>query len=44
MLDEFYDLATSNMRKAETMIAERLEKAEEEDIDLPLKTPSRYLW
>jgi len=36
--DEFYDLATSNMRKAETMIAERLEKAEEEDIDLPLKT------
>ena len=37
--DEFYDLATSNMRKAETMIAERLEKAEEEEIDLPLKTP-----
>ncbi len=36
--DEFYDLATANMRKAETMIAERLEKAEEEDIDLPLKT------
>src|SRR6266403_795464 len=37
-VDEFYDLATANMRKAETMIAERLEKAEEEDIDLPLKT------
>ncbi len=36
--DEFYGLATSNMRKAETMIAERLEKAEEEEIDLPLKT------
>ncbi len=36
--DEFYDLATANMRKAETMIAERLEKAEEEEIDLPLKT------
>src|SRR6266478_4355217 len=37
-VDEFYDLATSNMRKAETMIAERLEAAEEEDIDIPLKT------
>src|SRR6266403_2988243 len=36
--DEFYEQATSNMRMAERQIAERLEAAEEEDIDLPLKT------
>ena len=34
--DEFYDLATSNMRKAETMIAERLEKAERKITTFPL--------
>lgn len=36
--DEFYETATANMRVAERMIAERLEKADEEDIDIPLKT------
>lgn len=36
--DEFAETAIANMRKAERMIAERLEKADEEDIDIPLKT------
>lgn len=36
--DEFYALATANMRKAETMIAERLEEAEETGEAIPLKT------
>lgn len=36
--DEFFDLASANMRKAETMIAERLEEAEETGEAIPLKT------
>jgi len=37
-IDDFYEQATSNMRTAERMIAEKLEKADEDDYDIPLKT------
>lgn len=36
--DEFYETATANMRKAERMIAEQLEEADENDVHLPIKT------
>lgn len=35
--DEYYDLATSNMRKAERMIAEKLEAADAEGETLPTR-------
>jgi len=35
--DEYYNLATANMRKAETMIAEKLEQAEEDGEFLPTR-------
>lgn len=35
--DEFYNLATANMLKAERQISDRLDKADEEGTDLPLK-------
>lgn len=37
-VDEFYEMATANMRKAERMIAEQLEEAEENEVTIPLKT------
>lgn len=36
--DEFYETATANMRKAERMIAEKLDRADEEELEIPLKT------
>lgn len=35
--DEFYNLATANMLKAERQISDRLDKADEEGLDLPIK-------